>query len=211
MSRITATPIAEPVIVACPACRFALLTIDVQSEVVHGQVYFLRDGDTLPIYNRLAPEARERAWDARFLAGHCPACQGEYVVFETAMIATDAAADDPSKECDQHLIGNRAGEPMGRFTCTLADADESVPSGWTMARTRTPFGLMDEHMFGPFLLTAEDPVHTAAGISACRADGSGTIQRGVGLVMALWADLAAHNAAAQSSSAAATASESRSI
>ncbi len=202
MSRIVSQPVDTQFEVQCPTCDFTLLTVrpgGEEADEVHGQTYFLTDGDTLFLGDRIPEDRRTQAWDASFMAGDCPGCGARFVVYDVAMILNPKASGDCKSECFQHLLMNRPTVDRQVFRCTAEGIEGLEVKPWIVERSITPFGVMDRHSFAPMPLSSLDPVHTVNGISACGANGSEAISDGVALVSRLFPALWAHNVEAQPS------------
>ena len=183
--------IDQPVTFACPHCAHALLVATAQALDTPGRQAWLFDGDTLPVRDRLSAAQRERAYDAHFMVGTCPACEGEYQVVDLTLLAGIASeavrnGSDAERQAFNYLVGNQVGEGQVYATCRSADPTPGLPPFWLLTRSTTPYGVLDRHSLGPFKIDADDAVHTPFGIGVCAAGGSPAIAGGVAVVVALW-------------------------
>lgn len=157
--------IDQPVTFACPHCAHPLLVATANGLDTPGRQAWLFDGDTLPVRDRLSAAQRERAYDAHFMVGSCPACEGEYQVVDLTLLAGVSSeavrnGSDAERRAFNYLIGNQVGEDHVYAACRSAEPMPSLPPLWLLARSTTPYGVLDRHSLGPFKIDGDDAVHT---------------------------------------------------
>jgi hypothetical protein len=160
------TKAIEPsgMVIDCPHCRKALLTVFPHGPKKAFDRYLYTDCDTVPI--ELAPRQRVLGWDIEVRLGTCPFCAGAYFGITARFI--DAIPDDDVI----HVYFFRNGD-RGEENNFIGRRSEDT---WIISRFDTPLGPMLEHQFGPFAATFGDRLWPN-GVAGCVIGGPSDLAR----------------------------------
>jgi hypothetical protein len=133
------------------------------------------DGDSISLWHTL-PAARSVADGAGLVhSGYCfsdelilfvcNVCRGECYAVKLALIR---AAEVSPDWANKYFRNNEAiTDPISQFT--VKANKQGLPRGWTLYRTETALGSLDEHFIGPFI--PETNLRGLNGVSRCCTGG----------------------------------------
>ena len=150
----------------CPSCGKPVLLVHPNHSEVPGRRYWLTDGDTIPgLLGRLSKEQLSPdGVDCQLIVGACPDCDAKYYVVQAGFMAAD------SDDACEYLHFNADLGAEHNCLCHSSGSAVGLPAQWLLQEYSTPLGLMQSHIFGPYLLRDPGKVSGVCGVLARSAD-----------------------------------------
>ncbi len=184
--RIRSAPVTDSHALVCPWCKKLVLLIYPDRSEVPGGGFWLRDGDTIyGLYNQLTEvQTTPNAFADMLMVGGCRHCGNDYYVIQATFM--NAKRDD----AEPYLYFNTDLGSERNYVCSPVTRIENVPNPWVMQEYNTPHGLMQHHIFGPWVLDDPAGVIGPYGVSSCGGQAD-PWDHGRALLLTLWDNLRA--------------------